>query len=239
MLTREELLSVLQNNNIGLFETNYCLDNELDIVLKTEDINVLIKLMKENAIHSAFYSFEYLDEDDYLITNDDFYELSSYSDFGEEIFERWKDDILEAKNKFNQKIDRKLFYGAISLNCFCIFSGLQVGICQKENWEERLPSKSEFLVDLFLEFEEKLLQEKRQAFEEKQENDENNLKKIIDYIEATDEWHSRTNKRLRQLYCAELIEKFEKEYGIKVSYYSLYDEFQLIWMRYKQERSKK
>ena len=109
----------------------------------------------------------------------------------------------------------------------------------KENWEERLPSKSEFLVDLFLEFEEKLLQEKRQAFEEKQENDENNLKKIIDYIEATDEWHSRTNKRLRQLYCADLIEKFENEYGIKVSYYSLYDEFQLIWMRYKQERSKK
>ena len=53
------------------------------------------------------------------------------------------------------------------------------------------------------------------------------------HLDESDDWKACTNQRLRRAYCKQLMENFEKEYGVEPSFFELETELEMRWNKYK------
>lgn len=233
MLESKDLITQFEVNGISLYASDYILDKDCDITLKSDDLNILIQLMKENSIKSAFYNYEFLNRIDYLITDYDLNHSDEYSIFSDEIIENWPNDIKESVEQFNSDFNQKIFEQPIALSIFCILNGQIVGIIKTCTISD-IPSKESFLTNLFKHYENILQQSEAQSKEQRAMVMQN----ALNYINSTNEWHNCTNKQLRRLYCAELVEKYAQEQGEELDFYSLLNSFEIIWLKHKNSLKK-
>ena len=236
MLSSDQIVHFFKSSGISAFETNYTFDEDVDVTLKTEDINVFLQLVQDNSIHLVFYAFKYADIDDYAITDEDKSDADTFD--GDTIYEKYCQSFEAQQKCFNSQLNRFDFSKPIALIIYCIMDGLQVGIIQSDPWDDLLPDKNEILTQLELE----LTKMYESAVEELQAQEQSKkqevLSKLSEFLDTTDEWHACTNQRLRRNYCYKLIEKFESEYEVSLPTFEVTDVLEIKWNQYKQSKSK-
>jgi len=235
MLCVKDIKSMFQAVGISTHETVYNFDSEVDIRLKSDDIEELVDIAVENDVKTAFYSYLYADADDYLIVNEDMLDQEVCEDKGLD-YDRYCTLFNDAKLKFNSIIDQSIFGLPFMLCVYCLIGNIQVGIIQSDERILDLPDK-EVATDGIIE---KLKTEKHEALSKKRENDAALRLKmkndLVSYLDRTDEWYDCTNQRLRRNYCQALIERYKEEHDLKdFNFYwtDLVDEMEIRWNKYK------
>lgn len=237
MLTREEINSIFSKRGISVYESRYSYDSDCDILLKSDDIYELSKLAKENNIKSIFYTFYYLDKEEFIISDED-KEDPSYVFEDDSFYISYNKFFEKNMRNFNRKIDKIDFSRPIGLYIFLFIYGQNIGIMQSDNWDENIPDKY-IVLDEVNELLQNITQEYLDKEKQREQEKEERIKKIIeDYLDSTDEWHIFTNQQLRYKYCTDLAKKLNKEYGMIFSVFKLQAELELKWRDYKALKNK-
>lgn len=233
VLDVNKIMSFFNSHGLNLYETYFSFDREIDVELKTNDLDVLLQLINENCIKSVFYSFRYVDVESFLITEED-NPINNYnSDVKVLIYEDYMRIFQSEQEKFNSKFPVDVESKPVSLCVYCLLNGSQVGVLFDDGWYLDLPDKDDVIFKLSVLLDDMCSNAMYEihASEEIQENDV--FQRIINHLDATDEWHVCTNQRLRRNYCYELASKFEVECGYRVSVFKIIDALELRWNRYK------
>lgn len=238
MYTAEQIRSALRAENISVYETHFCFDEDVDIVLKDDNIEDFIIFAKENQIRSVFYCFAYYDEDVFKIADDDAPSPNEYP-YGWDLVEaEFEKRFREEQRIFNRKIDSLNFKRPFALSVFCIFNGVQVGIFQKESWIDEIPEKEECLTSLKevcdALYEQALAREHAKEQADKAEV----MALVMAHLDSTDDWHACTNQRLRRSYCDDLIDQYETSHGVTLSHYEVGNALEIRWNQYKASKHK-
>lgn len=238
MLTSEQIVSAFRSIGASSYETRFCFDEDIDVALKSGDLQELTSLVLENGIKSVFYGYEYADPDEYLICDSDVAFPDDDAEEQDAVYRDYLRRFQEEKRKFNARVSLTDFTKPVVLSVYCILNGIQVGILQNDSWTEELPDKSEILARLEDELNEQYeaAMERESAAIEKRHDEV--VQKIKDYLDTTDEWHTCTNQRLRRNYCLGLIAQYEEQYGVRLSTYEISDALELKWNAYKAKRLK-
>jgi len=227
MLKENEIYTIFNANNINAYETKTALDEDVDIVLKTDNVDDFIDFLQKNDVNTVFFNYVYEDKECYYIEDEDMDTEVPYIDTP--IYDDYKKTFSEEKSKFNKRISHCDFSKPTYLSIYCIFNGLQVGMIQQDLWINKVPDKFDFLINLSLEFDKKY-----QVWKEKLEED-NNIKyeeafnKLKKHIDFSEDWYICTNQQLRRSYCYELIEQYEKEYGVRLFDFEVRDYLEKKW----------
>lgn len=236
MNTREELSAIFKAEGISLYATRHSFDLECDIALLSSDICELVSIMKENNLKSAFFSRQYADVDDYLISEDDIWD-DSMQTISESLQRRYMPQLDDKRKEFNKKV-LKFDFSRPFLQCvYCVLNGIQVGVLQADDWLLAVPDKDEVLDEI-----DRLHNEMRSAsvrVEAEQEELEaaqqkKALAEIIEFLDSSTEWHYCTNKKLRENYCSKLVNEYEEQHGIRISWVALFLELEYRWREYKE-----
>lgn len=244
MFTAEEIKSLFQVEGISIYETYFSFDKDLDVALKTENIQEFVQLVKENNIKSVFYAFKYANRDDFLIMDDDIPDIYSYphahrySHLLDLIFDEFQSCFKAKQDAFNKKITTDFSKHPTLLSIYCLLNGVQVGFLQEDLWEFELPDKYLVIAELeeILEeiFETTVQQEQTKNASKRDEV----MERIFEYINSSDDWHSCTNQRLRRNYCYRLAEQYGKEYDVQLDAYQIIDALEVKWNQYKANKTK-
>lgn len=222
MLSIIEIEKIVKENNISLYETNFCFDEDIDIILKKQEILSLIQIAKENGVNSLFYAYDFVEKEEFEIYDDDLMDR-----FGE-----ISSEIENAKNIYNEKMDTFDFSKPIALAVYLVLNGLQVGFLLRDPWDKELPCKEIFFDCCEVEIE--------KAFEKERDDDRKKTEKvkeeIVEFLKATDEWHNCTNQRLRKYYCQELVKEYNERYGVDLYPSSIDIELEVLWNHYKNNK---
>lgn len=238
MLALKQIQSAFQSIGASLYETYFTFDEEIDIVLKSENVQELVALAKENNLKSVFYSYQYANIDDYLVSEDELLDIDDvgYEDY---ISNDAKERVRYKIAQVNHKVHRHNFSKPIALAIYCVLNGVQIGILQKDCWCCELPNKEVVLSEL----KDMLDELNSAAIESKYAEQEARCKEILNLIlehfDNTDEWYSCTNQRLRRNYCLKIVNEYEEKYSIRVPICTVSDELEIKWNEYKASKAKK
>ena len=239
MLTGEQIKTQCSCVGIEAFEANFCFDEEIDVCLKSNKLEDLLKIAKNNGINTIFFAFAYADEDDYLILDGDILDEDEVEVFPE-CYDEYVDRFRREMYSFNERIDREIFRQPEVLCVYLLMSGIQVGIVQNNELFNMLPEKQNVLEKIRNDFAVECEKEYRKNLEKANELRKKVKEEILTQILKSDEWHQYTNQQLRRTYCQRLSDEYRQRYDVRVSTSEIYFELERIWNKYKTEcRNKK
>ena len=115
MLTQSKLEKIFNAVGVSVYKTNYTLDFDSDILLESDDIETFVQFVKENNVKSVFFSFRYIEADDFLIIDDDIPALNDVLRFRpypigveEKILNTFQDYFKHKQTEFNKNIDNNI-----------------------------------------------------------------------------------------------------------------------------------
>jgi len=238
MLTASQIQSIFKAEGISVYETYFSFDREVDVVLKSNEIQDFLHLVQENDIKSVFYAFGYVNPEDYLITDDDIPDFDAYTNGRELVYNAFIKEFRAEQYKFNSQISPFLSDKPKALCVYCLLSGVQIGILLENPWHLSLPDKSAVLLGLDHLLDNMYTDALDKAYSKEEAKRNAILDKIIAYLDTTDEWHTCTNQRLRRNYCYDLATKYEKEYGLRADPFRIIDALEIRWNQYKSNKNK-
>jgi len=239
MLSAKEIINKFMTVGIAAYETQYNFDSDVDIRLKSDDLDELVEIADKNGIKTAFYSYLVAEENDYMIVDDDKLDIDACNDIGLS-YDRYSDLFENEQGAFNRRIDRSVFKQPFLVCVYILLGATQVGILQQDGSILNVPNKQDVLEEIINKLEEEHLKE-HLAHKQYDEIIKKKAKEeLIAYIDSTDEWHDCTNQRLRRKYCQTIIDRYTLENNLhnNVIYSSeIFDELELRWNKYKKLKS--
>lgn len=222
MILIDELVDIAKENDVRLYETNFCFDEDVDISLKEQNISALIQIAKDNNIKTLFYAYELLKKEYFEVCYD-----ALIDKFGEVTAE-----LERAKEEYNEKLCAFDFSRPTALVVYLVLDGVQVGVLFRDSWVEEVPSYETYFSYFELEMERAYEKEK----EDRKKKEERVKEEIIEFLRSTDEWHICTNQRLRTDYCRKLVKKYNEKYGVELYCSSIDIELEILWAEYKNNK---
>ena len=227
---REKLLKIINDNGLYGIETENSSDIK-QILMKSRNIDDILKFAKENNINTIFFEYYYYNKDYFKI------ELEKYEEeYPEEIINIIKKDIIE----YNNKIDKIDFETPIKLLVYCLYNGYSVAIEQRDEWgecyKEDIVSGEDEMEIIFETYQNRL----EAYITEKEKQKEIELENLKEIIFDDEQFQRSTNKELRYAYINTFLKKNCKylylfgEHGT-----GAYRWIETIWREYKDMKKDK
>lgn len=188
MITREELNNSLLLQGLTCYEVAKPSADALTVVLKSEQLDELIRFAKTNNIKNIFYNYIYYNKESFFISEEHIkgIEKDAYN------------LIVPKIEAYNRKIESFDFSRALGINIFCIYQGQAICIRSFDVWHE---AEGLFFGEQKLQ---QLVEENKKIIEEaqriKQQDDEMLLKELHKYILQDPEFKTNTFPGARRDY---------------------------------------
>ena len=233
MLSKEKIVSIFKKENVSIYQTDYCYDKNLDIVLYSQDIDELLSIVKENNIKSVFYSFKMVDKSDYIISSDDKLLMDDYKYINEDVYREYERIFQVRMENWNNQFKKLSFSKPVAVHIFCFLNGCEIGIIQTNSWNDNLSDKYSELSELEGLLETLVKNQLSKENEEEESRRQEALHDIFSLWKESDEWHRYTNQTLRKKYCADLAREYSMRYNIQITSNDIYSDFEMMWLQYK------
>ncbi len=247
LYSEEDLLKLLNNAGLTALKCDFYKDaNRVD--LETDDIKVIIDYAKANQIKHIFYCYEYMDEDDYILDEDELILTLPKDPLTHPLdYEEYADDFLKLAQKdianYKSSVRSIDFNKPIRLVIICVHNGMMITIHTMESQAKKLQLPEMFIKSLYSKYYATLTQRRAARWLEIQSQKETILKELKDTILSDSEFAKCTSHSKRLSYIKDLLnrpesQRFRKVFSSEIGNVIWYDASNFVDKLYSEIKNK-